>query len=95
MAKREWNDIKRRLEGLAPAQEGACPECGGVPSGAGRHGPNDTWEILFEEEFEEKYGVPLPEGPSICVVCGKYIDYGAPLEGGGGYRHTYIFGPVE
>jgi hypothetical protein len=74
MAKREWTDIRRRLEGLAPAQEGPCPECGCNPADQKR----DNHEALFvhevEEDLEEDYQPPEPREEFICSTCGTVTD---------------------
>lgn len=76
-------EMRKLRQTISPPK---CEGCGGLVG----CGPNDTWEILFVDDFIENYGYE-PEGPVVCEVCGYLIDYGAPLDGRGGFRHTYIF----
>jgi hypothetical protein len=78
MAKRDWNDIKRRLEGLAPAQEGPCPECGCNPADPKR----DKHDAMFVYEaedpslgkVEEDYQPPQRGEEFVCSTCNTVTD---------------------
>jgi hypothetical protein len=86
MAKRDWNDIKRRVEGLDSARGGVCPECGRPDDGGGppliviRNAVTGALHSAHrggEEISEEELGQIEEQACSLCDK-GPQINIGGP-----------------
>jgi hypothetical protein len=65
--------LRRRIERIAAGGggRGRCPECGLLPDGV--PDPDATYEILFEEEWEER-GIETPDENNVyCEKCGELV----------------------
>jgi hypothetical protein len=66
---REARLRKLEEELIRPTEEDACPECGfGAAPLA-----EPTYEILFDDEYEEKYSEEPPDEDLYCETCGEQI----------------------